>query len=96
MEFGIEKCAMFIMKSRKRQMAEGLELPNQEKIRTLREKEKYNYLGILETDTIKHAEMKENFKKIIPQKMRKRLETKLHGRNLIKGIKTSAVLFVRY
>ena len=31
MEFGIEKCAMLIMKSGKRQMTEGLELPNQEK-----------------------------------------------------------------
>ena len=28
MEFGIEKCVMLIMKSRKRQMTEGIELPN--------------------------------------------------------------------
>ena len=39
MEFGIEKCAMLIIKSRKRQMRYGIELPNQEKIRTLGEKE---------------------------------------------------------
>ena len=32
---------------------------NQEKIRTLGEKETYKYLGILETDTIKQVEMKE-------------------------------------
>ena len=31
MKFGIEKCAMLIMKSGKRQMMEGIELPNQEK-----------------------------------------------------------------
>ena len=30
-----------------------IELPNQEKIRTLREKETYKYLEILEADTIK-------------------------------------------
>ena len=39
MEFGREKCAMQIMKSRKRQMTEGIELPNQGKIRMLGEKE---------------------------------------------------------
>ena len=49
MEFGIEKCTMLIMRSRKQQM-EGLELPNQEKIRTPGEKETYKYLGILEAD----------------------------------------------
>ena len=47
------------MKSGKRHMTEGIELPNQEKIRTLREKETYKYLGILEADTIKQEEMKE-------------------------------------
>ena len=40
-------------------MTEGIELRNQEKIRTLEEKETYNYLGILEADTIKQVDMKE-------------------------------------
>ena len=44
---------MFLMKSEKRQIAEGIELPNQERIRTLEEKENYMYLGILEEDTLK-------------------------------------------
>ena len=39
MELGIEKCAMQEMKSGKRHMTEGIELPNQEKLRTLGEKE---------------------------------------------------------
>ena len=52
MESGIEKCAMLIMKSGKQQMAEGIKLSNQEIIRTLREKEIYIHLGILEVDTI--------------------------------------------
>ena len=96
MEFGIEKCAMLIMKSRKRQMTEGIELANQEKIRTLGEKETYKLLGILEADTIKHEEMKEPIKKEYLRRMRKLLETKLHCRNLIKGINTWAVPLVRY
>ena len=37
-------------------MTEVMELPNQEKIRTLGGKETYKYL---EVDTIQHAEMKE-------------------------------------
>ena len=49
---------MLIIRSRKRQMTEGLELPSQEKIWTLREKETYKYLGILKTDKIKQAERK--------------------------------------
>ena len=45
MEFGIEKCALFVMKSGKRHLTDGIELPNQEKIRTLAENETYKYLG---------------------------------------------------
>ena len=41
------------MRSRKRQMTEGVGIPNQEKIRTPGEKETYKYLGILEADTLK-------------------------------------------
>ena len=58
MEFGIEKCAMLVMKSGKRQITEGKELPNKEKLRTLRKKETFKYLGILEADTIKQEEKK--------------------------------------
>ena len=39
MEFGIEKCAMLIIKSRDWQMTKGIELPNQGAIRMLRGKE---------------------------------------------------------
>ena len=73
MEYSIEKCVILIMKSGKRQMKEGIELPNQEEIRTLGEKETYKYLGILETGTIKQAEMKEKNEKIkrIPRENKK-------------------------
>ena len=39
-EFGIKKCAMLIMKNKKRQMMEGTELPNQDKIRKGNERKK--------------------------------------------------------
>ena len=55
------KCSIEIVpsKSGKRQITEGIELPNQERIRMFREKETYKYSGILKADTIKHVEMKE-------------------------------------
>ena len=58
MEFGTEKCTLFLMKSEKRKIMEGIELLNKGRIRTLGEKENYKYLGLLEEDTIKQAEMK--------------------------------------
>ena len=59
-------------------MSEGIELPNQEKIRTLGEKENYKYLGILEADIIK-----QNLKKEYRRRAKKVLKTKLYGRNLM-------------
>ena len=44
MEFGIEKCAMLVMKSGKREITERTELPNQE--------ENNKYMGILKADSI--------------------------------------------
>ena len=62
MEFGIENCATLVMKSSKRHLTDGMKLPNQEKIRTLGEKETNKYLGVMEADTIKQDEMKEKLR----------------------------------
>ena len=77
-------CTILIMGSGKWHMTEGIKQPNQKKIRMHRKKEIYKYLGILEADNFKQVEMKTEYLR----RMRKRLETKLHGRNLIKGIIT--------
>ena len=47
------------MKSGKRHLTAGMELPNQDKFKMLGEMETYKYLGIFETVTIKQQEMKE-------------------------------------
>ena len=65
-------------------------------IKTLAENETYKYLGILEADTIKQAEMKEKILKEYSRRTRKLLETKLNSRNFIKGINTCAVPLIRY
>ena len=46
-------------KKPKRQMTERIKLPNQEKLRTLGEKENSKYLEILEANAIKEEEMQE-------------------------------------
>ena len=57
MFLGIDKCPMYVMKSEKRHMTEGIELPNQDKIRKLGEMKTNKYVGILEADTIKQVKM---------------------------------------
>ena len=95
MEFGIEKCAMQVMKSGKRYLTDRMELSSQDKIRTLGKNEAYKYLGISEADTIKQVEMKDKIKKEYLRRIRKLLETKLSRRNLIKGMNTWAVPLVK-
>ena len=80
------------MKSGKRHMTDGIERPNQDKIRTPGEKETYKYLDILETDTIKQVEMKDKIKKEYLRRTKTLLETKLR----IKGMNNCAVHLVRY
>ena len=63
MEFGTKKCAMLSLRSGKLHMTEKIELPNQENIKILKQKETYKYLGILKVNNIKQVEMKEKIKK---------------------------------
>ena len=65
MEFGIEKCAMLVMKNGKRHMTDGMELPNHDRIRTQEENETYKHLVILLADTIKQVQMKDRIRKNI-------------------------------
>ena len=87
---------MFVRKSGKRQVTDGMELPNPDKFKTLAENETYKYLGILEADTFKQVEIKEKIQIEYLTRTRKILETKLSSRNLNKGINTWAVQLFRY
>ena len=90
MELGIEKCALLVMKSGKRHRTDGMDLPNQDKIRMLGENETYKYLGILEADTIRQVEMKGKIQKNIPEK----LENSSRQKSLAEPNNTWAVSFV--
>ena len=82
MEFCMRKCPVLVMKSGKPHLTDGMEQPNQEKIKTLGEKETYKYLDILEVNTIKQVKMKEKIKRKYLERTRKLLETKLCRKNL--------------
>ena len=63
MEFSLETCSKQIMRSGKSKITDRIELPNQERNNMLKEKETYEYLGILEAYTIKQTELKEKRKR---------------------------------
>ena len=84
MEFGKEKCVMLSETDR-------IEGKNKVIFRTLRERKKCKYLGILKADITEQVEMKEKIKKSYLRRTRKLLETKLSSWNLIKGINNWAV-----
>ena len=79
---------MFVMKIDQRHITDGMELPNQDKIRTLGENETNKYLGISEADTINQVKMKDKIQKEYLKRTRNLLRTKFSSRNLIKGINT--------
>ena len=58
---------MLVIKSGKRILTNGMELPNQDKVKRFAENETYKYLEILEADTFKQVEMKEKNSKRISQ-----------------------------
>jgi len=61
MQFGIETCATIKLQCGKVKHTKGIVLPNAQVIREVKE-DGYKYLSVLETDQIKHDEMKEKVK----------------------------------
>ena len=96
MEFGVDKCAVLILKRGKKTLSDGIDLPHGKQIKSLNTNDSYKYLGVLEADTIKYDEMKKDVRKEYFRRVRKVLETKLNGGNIIKAINTWAVSLVRY
>lgn len=88
MEFGMEKCTLLTMGTRKLEATEGIALPNQTEMRAQGEHDSYNYLGVLKAKTIETKEMKEKIRNEYLRRTRNLLETKLYTRNQIKEIST--------
>ena len=95
MAFGIDKCAVVQVVRGKITHSEGVVLPSGETMGDL-EGQGYKYLGILETDQIRHKEMKEKVTKEYFTRVRAVLKSKLNGGNTMKAINTWAVPIIRY
>ena len=86
MECGIDKCATLGLKRWKITKFDGISLPDGKVMKGLIEGAGYKYLGIIQTDQIRYTEMKKKVKTKYLGRVRKALETKLNGGNIIKGI----------
>ena len=96
MDFGIEKSSMLIMKRGKKAKSDEITLPDNIVIKSLKEGEGYKYLGILQIDEVQEKEMKRIVGNEFKRRVRKILETKLNGGNIIQGINTWAIPVLRY
>ena len=96
MEFGIEKCTMLVMEKGKIVKSVGVDLPDGQVIKSLQEGERYKYLGSLQADKFLEEKMKLNALKEYIRRLRKVLESKLDGGNLVCGVNTCAVSLLRY
>ena len=92
MQFGIDKCALIVLKRGKRTVCEGISHPDNLVIKSLEEDGSYKYLGILEADQIMHKEMKDSVRKEYYRRVRKVFQSKLNGGNSIKSVNTWALL----
>ena len=73
MQFGIDKCAMLVMKKAKIVKSNDIQLPNDKVITSLEEGESYKYLGVLEADQVM---VKERVGAVL-QKSKKSVESKV-------------------
>ena len=95
-QFGIEKCAILFLKRGKLVESDGIQLPDDNEIKALKEGEGYKYLGVIEADEMLQSQMKEKVRKEYLRRIRKLGKSKLKGRNLIQGINTWVVSTVSY
>ena len=95
MQFGIEKCAVLVLKRGKLVESDSIQHPDDNEIKPLKEGEGYKYLGVIEADEMLHSQMKEKVSTEYLRRARKLGKSKLNGRCLIQEINTWAVSLVR-
>lgn len=95
MEFGLEKCAVLILKRGKMQRTQGIELPDGRRMKEV-DLTGYKYLGILQADNTMNHEMKDKVRKEYFRRLKKLMSSELNSSNLVTGINSWAVGIVRY
>ena len=96
MQCGISKCARLEMKKVKAVQSEGIELPNGETIKSLKDGKGYQYLGVLLFNSVKSKEIKDIITKDYYRKSRKILKAILIAGKTIQAINVKAVSIIRY
>ena len=96
MKFGLEKCAMLVMKRGEMTKSDGIRLPDDRVIKSIHEENGYKYLGILQSDQVLCNEMKEKVRAEYKRRVKKVLKSKLNGGNMVSAISTWAVPLIRY
>ena len=95
MEFGMDKCAVLLMKDGKQVESEGVELPSGEVMKDVDENG-YKYLGVLQAEKVKNREMKEKVRVEYLRRVKLLAKSELYAGNMVKGINAWAIGVVRY
>ena len=66
----------------------GIEQPNGKVIKSLQDRESYNYLGILEVEKFLEEGMKLKVSEEYFRRLKKILKSKFNGGNLVQGVST--------
>ena len=96
MEFGVDKCAVILLKRGKHVSTDGISLPDGRTIRALNEGDWYKYLGFAEADGVLEDQVKSKILLEYKWRVRKVLRSKLNGTNVVRAINSWAVALVRY
>ena len=99
MVFGLDKCAVLVLKRGKMVRTEGIELPDGKRMREVN-LDGYKYLGVLQLDSIMNREMKvkvkNEYKSQKFRRVKKLLRSQLNGGNVIGGMNAWAVGIIRH
>ena len=95
MEFGIEKCAVLVMKRGVVVQNDGIVLPDDQVIKNVDESG-YKYLGIIQQDGIMNGKMKAKTKEEYFRRVKKIAKSNLYSGNVIAAINAWAIGVIRY
>ena len=94
MVFGLDKCAVLVLKRGNIVQAEGIELPNGKRMREVN-LDGHKYLRVLQLDSIMNREMKEKVKSKYIRRVKMLLRSQLNGGNVIAGMNAWTVGIIR-
>ena len=95
MEFGLDKCAVLVLKKGVKVNCVGIELPDGRIMEEV-DNDGYKYLGVLEGADIMQKEMKEKVKTEYLRRVKLVAKSKLYGGHIIRAINAWAIGVVRY